>query len=82
MMTDVYKAKKGAPRNQAKAERVAKYGAMQFREYAAAWKVGQRDLGPGSLRQLDSLLEHHLFPALENRRMSAFDHKVGRGRPR
>ncbi|WP_406499690.1 tyrosine-type recombinase/integrase [Streptomyces sp. NBC_00846] len=75
-LTGFYKAKKEVPRDQAKAERVAKYGAMQFGEYAAEWKAGQRDLSPASVRHLDSLLEHHLLPALENRRMSTFDHKV------
>jgi integrase len=75
-LSDVYNAKREAPRNQVKAERVAKYGSMQFGEYAAEWKAGQRDLGPASLRHLDSLLEHHLLPALAHRRMSTFDHKV------
>ncbi|MEW1599731.1 site-specific integrase [Streptomyces sp. NPDC093808] len=75
-MTDVYKAKKAAPRGQAKAERIALYGAMRFSEYAAEWKAGQRDLGPASVRHLDSLLEHHMLPLLGSRRMSTFDHKV------
>ncbi|MFE0054084.1 site-specific integrase, partial [Streptomyces sp. NPDC059013] len=75
-LTDVYKVKKAAPRGRAKAERVAKYGSMRFGEYAAEWKAGQRDLAPASVRHLDSLLEHHLLPALESRRMSTFDHKV------
>ncbi|WP_372404711.1 hypothetical protein [Streptomyces luteireticuli] len=75
-LTEIYKEKKAAPRNQARAERVAKYGAMRFGEYAAEWKAGQRDLAPSSLRHLDSLLEHHVFPALESRRMNTFDHKV------
>ncbi|MFF3129871.1 hypothetical protein ACFVRD_48775 [Streptomyces sp. NPDC057908] len=75
-LTDVYKAKKAVPRNQAKAERVAKYGSMRFGEYAAEWRAGQRDLAPASVRHLGSLLEHHLLPALESRQMSTFDHKV------
>ncbi|MGI5479280.1 tyrosine-type recombinase/integrase [Streptomyces lavendofoliae] len=75
-LMDVYNAKKAAPRGRAKAERVAKYGAMRFGEYAAEWKAGQRDLAPASVRHLDSLLEHHLLPALASRRMSTFDHKV------
>ncbi|MEU2715513.1 hypothetical protein [Streptomyces sp. NPDC007205] len=29
-----------------------------------------------SVRHLDSLLEHHLYPALGSRRMHSFDHKV------
>jgi integrase len=49
---------------------------MQFREYAAEWKAGQRDLGAASVRHLNSLLEHHLFPAFQSRRMNTFDHKV------
>ncbi|MEU4213201.1 tyrosine-type recombinase/integrase [Streptomyces sp. NPDC026206] len=75
-LTEIYNEKKAAPRNQARAERIAKYGAMRFGEYAAEWKAGQRDLAESSLHHLDSLLEHHLFPALESRRMKTFDHKV------
>ncbi|GLF95577.1 tyrosine-type recombinase/integrase [Streptomyces yaizuensis] len=75
-LTTVYKAKKEAARGQTKAERIQKYGSMRFGEYAAEWKKGQRDLAASSLRHLDSLLEHHLLPALESRRMETFDHKV------
>ncbi|WP_225860231.1 hypothetical protein [Streptomyces triticiradicis] len=75
-LTDVHNAKKAAPRNQSRADRIHKYGGMQFREYAAEWKAGQRDLGAASVRHLDSLLEHHLFPAFQSRRMNTFDHKV------
>ncbi|MEW1775542.1 tyrosine-type recombinase/integrase [Streptomyces sp. NPDC086777] len=49
---------------------------MRFEEYAIEWKSGQRDLGPASVRHLDSLLQQHLFPLLGSRRMSTFDHKV------
>ncbi|MGW0137402.1 tyrosine-type recombinase/integrase [Streptomyces calvus] len=78
-LTDVYKAKKAAPRGQAKAERLARYGAMRFSEYATEWKAGQRDLGPASVRHLDSLLEHHMLPLLGSRRMSTFDSRVVEG---
>jgi integrase len=78
-LTDVYKTKKAAPRGQAKAERISTYGAMRFSEYAAEWKAGQRDLGPASVRHLDSLLEHHMLPLLGSRRMDTFDHKVVEG---
>ncbi|MDX3716475.1 tyrosine-type recombinase/integrase, partial [Streptomyces europaeiscabiei] len=78
-LTEVYNAKKAAPRGQAKAERVAKYGAMRFEEYAAEWKAGQRDLGPASLVHLESLLNIHLLPLLGSRRMNTFDHKVVEG---
>ena len=43
-LTDVYNAKKTAPQNRSRAERIRKYGAMQFGEYAAEWKAGQRHL--------------------------------------
>ncbi|MEU9330981.1 tyrosine-type recombinase/integrase [Streptomyces canus] len=76
---EIYNAKKAAPRNQAKAARVAKYGAMRFGEYAAEWKAGQRDLGPASVAHLDSLLTIHLLPLLGSRRMNTFDHKVVEG---
>ncbi|MFK0283081.1 tyrosine-type recombinase/integrase [Streptomyces sp. NPDC090499] len=49
---------------------------MRFKEYAIEWKSGQRDLGPASVRHLESLLQQHLFPLLGSRRMSTFDHKV------
>ncbi|MBC3987537.1 tyrosine-type recombinase/integrase [Streptomyces sp. AC563] len=75
-LLEVFKAKKAAPRTQSKAERVAKYGAMSFEKYVADWKGGQRDLSESSLRHLNSLLEHHILPALGSRRMDTFDHKV------
>ncbi|WP_406504047.1 hypothetical protein [Streptomyces sp. NBC_00212] len=49
---------------------------MRLGEYAAEWRDSQRHLEVSSLRHLDSLLEHHVFPALESRRMDSFDHKV------
>ncbi|KUJ38759.1 hypothetical protein ADL25_21045 [Streptomyces sp. NRRL F-5122] len=49
---------------------------MRFEEYVEEWKAGQRHLAASSLRHLDSLLEHHLYPALGSRRMNSFDHKV------
>ncbi|MEV8464189.1 MULTISPECIES: tyrosine-type recombinase/integrase [Streptomyces] len=52
---------------------------MRFEEYAAEWKSSQRDLGPASVRHLDSLLQHHVLPALGNRRMRTFDQKVVEG---
>ncbi|MEU5425049.1 hypothetical protein AB0H73_05505 [Streptomyces olivoreticuli] len=63
-LADVYNEKKAAPRNQARAERIAKYGGMRFGEYAAEWRAGQRHLAEGSLCHLDSLLENHLFSAI------------------
>lgn len=75
-LTTVYQEKKATPRNRSKAERIQKYGAMQFREYTAEWKAGQRDLAESSLCTLESLLEHHILPTLGSRRMSTFDHKV------
>ncbi|MFD7957998.1 hypothetical protein ACFV4X_31460 [Streptomyces ardesiacus] len=75
-MTEVYNAKKAAPRGQAKAERIARYGVMPFEEYSGEWKAGQRDLGPASVVHLDSLLNVHLLPLLGSRRMNTFDHKV------
>ncbi|MFD9075622.1 tyrosine-type recombinase/integrase [Streptomyces lasiicapitis] len=75
-LTSVYNAKKAASQGQAKADRIAKYGVMRFADYAMEWKAGQRDLGPASLRHLESLLDTHLLPALGSRRMNTFDHKV------
>ncbi|MFJ8048338.1 hypothetical protein [Streptomyces luteogriseus] len=78
-MTEVYNAKKAAPRGQAKAERIARYGARRFEKYAAQRKAGQRDLGPASVAHLESLLSIHLLPLLGSRRMDTFDHKVVEG---
>lgn len=75
-LAEVYNAKKAAPRGQARAEHIAKYGAMRFEEYAAQWKAGQWGLGPASMVHLDSLLNIHLLSLLGSRRMSTFDHKV------
>ncbi|MGW6208445.1 tyrosine-type recombinase/integrase [Streptomyces sp. NPDC055089] len=75
-LTEAYKAKKAAPQSQTKAARIEKYGQTRFEEYAADWKSAQRDLSESSLRHLNSLLEHHLLPALGSRRMNTFDHKV------
>ncbi|MGY1495902.1 tyrosine-type recombinase/integrase [Streptomyces sp. QTS52] len=76
-LTQIYNEKKEAgPRAKSKAERVAAYGAMRFEKYATEWKAAQRDLAPASVRHLDSLLQHHLFPALGSRRIDTFDHKV------
>lgn len=75
-LTEVYKAKKAAPQSQTKAARIDEYGQIRFEEYAADWKSAQRDLSEASLLHLNSLLKHHLLPALGSRRMSTFDHKV------
>ncbi|MEV7032867.1 tyrosine-type recombinase/integrase [Streptomyces sp. NPDC093272] len=75
-LTEVYNEKKAAPQSQSKAERIQKYGRVRFEEYVEEWKAGQRHLAASSVRHLDSLLEHHLYPALGSRRMNSFDHKV------
>ncbi|WP_456302500.1 tyrosine-type recombinase/integrase [Streptomyces tendae] len=75
-LTEIYKEKKSAPQSQSKAERIEKYRAMRFAEYAEEWKAGQRHLAAASVRHLDSLLEHHVYPVLGSRRMNSFDHKV------
>ncbi|MFJ6841543.1 RHS repeat-associated core domain-containing protein [Streptomyces griseoluteus] len=75
-LTEIYNEKKATLRSQSKAERIQKYGTMRFEEYAEEWKAGQRHLAVASVRHLDSLLEHHLNPALGSRRMNSFDHKV------
>ncbi|MFD5467495.1 hypothetical protein ACFWIQ_32440 [Kitasatospora sp. NPDC127059] len=75
-LTEIYRAKRENPWGQSKAERNRKYGAMNVGAYTEEWKAGQRALAPASLRHLDSLLEHHLYPAFHSRRMATFDHKV------
>ncbi|MCX2923458.1 hypothetical protein [Streptomyces sp. NEAU-W12] len=66
-LAEVYDAKKAAPRGQERAERIAKYGAVRFEEYAAQWKAGQRGLGPASVVHLEPLLNIHLLPRLRGR---------------
>ncbi|WP_157845507.1 site-specific integrase [Kitasatospora phosalacinea] len=61
-LAEVYHARKDSPQSQRKAERVQKYGGMQFSAYAAEWLKGQRHQGPASLRMLESTLKHHLLP--------------------
>ncbi|MGY3205862.1 hypothetical protein [Streptomyces sp. TE5632] len=75
-LAEVCNAKKAAPRGQAKAERIAKYGAMRFEEYAARGEAGRGIWGRPSVGHLESLLSIHLLPLLGSRRMSTFDHKV------
>ncbi|TQF07090.1 tyrosine-type recombinase/integrase [Kitasatospora acidiphila] len=75
-LAEIYHARKNAPQSQRKAERIQKYGSMQFAEYVADWKKGQRHLNPSSLAHLDSLLTNHLLPEFASRRMGTFDHKV------
>jgi integrase len=75
-LNEIFEAKRKTPRAQAKAARIEKYGQMLFGEYAAQWRTGQRHLAESSARQLDSLLENHLLPAFNGRRMNSFDHKV------
>jgi integrase len=75
-LSEIYKEKKARPQSRAKAERIEKYGTMRFREYTEEWKAGQRHLAISSVRHLESLLEHHIYPALGSRRMNSFDHKV------
>ncbi|MFG3527264.1 hypothetical protein ACGF8B_10975 [Streptomyces sp. NPDC047917] len=65
-LTEVYNSKKVTPRNQARAERIKKHGAAHFSEYVAEWKARRRHLADSSVRNLDSLLEHHLFPAFRS----------------
>lgn len=75
-LAEIYDMKRRKPHSQAKAERIERFGRMQFGEYVAEWRAGQRHLAASSARQLDSLLEHHLLPSLRSRRMNSFDHKV------
>ncbi|MER8036540.1 tyrosine-type recombinase/integrase [Streptomyces hydrogenans] len=78
-LTEIYNAKNSRRIGQSKLERIKKYGDMRFEEYVAEWKEGQRHLSPSSVRHLESLLQHHLLPALASRRMDSFDHKVVEG---
>ncbi|MGW6914183.1 tyrosine-type recombinase/integrase [Kitasatospora sp. NPDC054939] len=75
-LAEVYHARKNSPMSLHKAERIRKYGSMQFSAYAAEWLRGRRHQSPTSLRNTDSILRNHLLPALGSRRMTTFDHKV------
>ncbi|MBC3989712.1 site-specific integrase [Streptomyces sp. AC563] len=78
-LTQIYNERKANPASRTRAERAAQYGAMRFGEYATRWKTEQHGLADSSMRQLNSLLEHHLLPILSNRRMSTFDHRIVEG---
>ncbi|MEY9850010.1 hypothetical protein ABH940_007125 [Streptacidiphilus sp. BW17] len=79
-LTEIYREKRElAAKNPGKAERIRKYGAMRFKEHVTEWRAGQRDLSPGSVRSLDSMLSNHLYPALASRRMNTFDFNVVEG---
>ncbi|MFF4927199.1 MULTISPECIES: tyrosine-type recombinase/integrase [unclassified Kitasatospora] len=75
-LAEVYHARKNSPQSQQKADRIKKYGSMQFAVYTAEWLKGQRHQSPTSLRNIDSILKNHLLPAFGSRRMGTFDHKV------
>ncbi|MEV6974441.1 tyrosine-type recombinase/integrase [Kitasatospora sp. NPDC093806] len=75
-LAEVYHARKNSPMSQHKAERIKKYGGMQFSAYTAEWLKGQRHQSPTSLRNIDSILKNRLLPAFGSRRMGTFDHKV------
>ncbi|WP_435647792.1 hypothetical protein [Kitasatospora purpeofusca] len=75
-LVEVYHARKHSPMSAHKAERIRKYGTMQFSAYTAEWLKGQRHQGPTSLRNIDSILRNHILPTLGSRRMGTFDHKV------
>ncbi|MFB7618113.1 tyrosine-type recombinase/integrase [Kitasatospora sp. NPDC056181] len=75
-LAEVYHARKNSPMSLHKAERIRKYGSMQFATYTAEWLKGQRHQSPTSLRNVDSTLRNHLLPAFGSRRMGTFDHKV------
>ncbi|MGY0459563.1 tyrosine-type recombinase/integrase [Kitasatospora sp. cg17-2] len=75
-LAEVYHARKSSPMSVHKAERIKKYGSMQFAAYTADWLKGQRHQSPTTLRNTESTLKNHLFPAFASRRMGTFDHKV------
>jgi len=75
-LAEVYHARKDSPQSRRKAERVKKYGGMQFSAYAAEWLKSQRHQGPTSLRNVESTLRNHLLSAFGSRRTGTFDQKV------
>ncbi|WP_435652609.1 hypothetical protein [Kitasatospora purpeofusca] len=75
-LAEVYHARKSSPMSVHKAERIKKYGSMQFAAYTADWLKGQRHQSPTTLRNTESTLKNHLLPAFASRRMGTFDHKV------
>ncbi|MFE2728224.1 site-specific integrase [Kitasatospora sp. NPDC059327] len=75
-LAEVYHARKNSPMSVHKAERIKKYGSMQFSAYTTEWLKGQRHQSPTTLRNTESTLKNHLLPAFASRRMGTFDHKV------
>ena len=75
-LTDVYNAKKTAPQSRSRARRIRKYGAMQFGEYAAEWKAGQRHWPHSSTGTSGIPPGTSPLACSTSCRMDTFDHKV------
>ncbi|MFD5575396.1 MULTISPECIES: tyrosine-type recombinase/integrase [Streptomyces] len=72
-LTKVYRQKQDTPK-QAREKR--ELGKQRFGEYCSAWLPRQRHFAPGTIRTVNRLLDNHVLPSLESRRVNTFSPTV------
>ncbi|MEU6375918.1 tyrosine-type recombinase/integrase [Streptomyces sp. NPDC046909] len=73
-LTKVYNEKINTPRQQADLKR--EIGKQRFGPYASTWLTRQRHYASGSVRTVNQVLNSHILPVLESRRMNTFTSTV------
>lgn len=73
-LNKVYDQKRNIPRQKADIQR--QVGKQRFGEYASTWLTRQRHYVPGSVRSVNQVLNCHVLPVLESRRMNTFTSTV------
>ncbi|MEV7085818.1 tyrosine-type recombinase/integrase [Streptomyces sp. NPDC093085] len=73
-LTKLYNEKQSTPRQRAELKR--ELGKQRFGEYARTWVTRQRHYAAGSIRATNQLLDNHILPALESRRINTFSSTV------
>ncbi|MFF1776907.1 hypothetical protein [Streptomyces virginiae] len=72
-LTKVYRQKQDTPK-QALEKR--ELGKQRCGEYCSAWFPRQRHFAPGTIRTVNRLLDNHVLPSLESRRVNTFSPTV------
>ncbi|MFB7608155.1 hypothetical protein [Streptomyces gardneri] len=73
-LTKVCRGKQDAPQQQALEKR--ELGKQRFGEYCSTWLPRQRHFAPGTVRTVTQLLDNHVLPSLESRRVNTFSPAV------
>ncbi|MGW2580529.1 hypothetical protein ACWCYZ_04190 [Streptomyces virginiae] len=68
-LTKIYRQKQDTPQ-QALEKR--ELGKQRCGEYCSAWLPRQRHFAPGTIRTVNRLLDNHVLPSLESRRVNTF----------